>query len=183
MSNEPNSPSANASAPNVHNGTYTVDSPRGHFTVEISTAGPRSKLAGKRIISMLVGPNNETDFRGVAFWSDAQRAAIVWKAHRGPGSDGWITRQRWKPAPPANDNPFDTTKADLDPHRASESCFSTVEQKIAILLDLVERGDAGFWHAEGYSVLLAGTCVKCNNKLTAPESIRTGIGPTCGNRR
>lgn len=181
MSNEAPPPTGRMVGPNVHNGTWTVDSPRGHFTIELKTACPKSKLAGKRIISMLVGPNNRTDFRGVAFWDDVKQAAIVWRAHRGPGSSGYVDAMHWTPSKPKSDNPFATTKVDLDPHHAHPT-FSKVEQQLSIWCDLVVRGDAGFWHAEGYSVLVAGMCVVCNRKLTDPESIRTGIGPVCAGR-
>lgn len=30
-----------------------------------------------------------------------------------------------------------------------------------------------------YEVLIEGTCVRCNRKLTHPESITSGIGPEC----
>ena len=33
-----------------------------------------------------------------------------------------------------------------------------------------------------YTVLLAKKCLKCNRKLTTPDSIRTGIGPICAGK-
>jgi hypothetical protein len=33
-----------------------------------------------------------------------------------------------------------------------------------------------------YSVLLSKRCLRCNRKLTNPESIRRGIGPECANK-
>jgi hypothetical protein len=43
--------------------------------------------------------------------------------------------------------------------------------------------DSGFSeYADRYSLLVSGTCVKCNRKLTTPESIKTGIGPVCDGR-
>ena len=137
----------------LHNGTYTVDSPDGHFTMKLSTAkeGP---LQGKRILSLLVGPDNESSYIGVAFWLEDEARAAVWRKH-GSGSrtrnDGW----HWQPE------------------------WTKTEKKVAVLLDLALRGDRGYWEGRGYTVLLAGTCVRCNRKLTEPESIRLGIGPVC----
>jgi hypothetical protein len=34
-------------------------------------------------------------------------------------------------------------------------------------------------YAEGYEFLMEGTCLVCNRVLTEPDSIKTGIGPTC----
>ncbi len=35
---------------------------------------------------------------------------------------------------------------------------------------------------KGYSILPSGTCFKCGRKLTTPESIKSGYGPTCRER-
>jgi hypothetical protein len=34
----------------------------------------------------------------------------------------------------------------------------------------------------GYRLLVEGTCVRCNRRLTTPESIESGIGPVCAGR-
>jgi len=162
MTHTPPAPEA-VQPPNVHNGTYTVAHPeRGHFTLKLHTA-QKGDLAGERILSLLVGPDNTTSYRGVAFWKDAEKRAVVWKKHRGPQSvqpiDGFTWQQRG---------------------------WSAVEQKLAIWADLATRGATdelhGFWYGEGYRLHLEGRCVVCNRKLTDPESIQLGIGPTCGGR-
>ncbi len=150
-----------ANAPNVQNGTYTVDSPRGHFTVKLYTV-QKDNLAGNRILALLVGPDNESDYRGVAFWDDAKKRAHVWKRFGSPDRtepiDGYHWGDRW----------------------------SSVEQKLAIWADLALRGSEeerhGHWYGNGYRLLMEGRCVVCNRKLTDPESIRLGIGPTCAGR-
>jgi hypothetical protein len=150
-----------SAAPRLQNGTYTVSHPdRAHFTVEVRTA-LKGGLAGKRIIALLVGSDNTADYMGVAFWDDdaeGKGKANVWRKHRGDGSRGVVDGYAWSEA------------------------FSIVERKLTMMLDLALRGDEGFWHAEGYELLRAGACVRCNRKLTTPESIELGIGPVCARK-
>lgn len=35
------------------------------------------------------------------------------------------------------------------------------------------------WHKLGYKLMVEGTCLKCNRKLTTPESLKIGLGPIC----
>lgn len=147
----------------VHNGTYTVQHEKhGHFTVKLYTK-TNGELQGRRILALLVGPDNRTDYRGVAFWDDDAKRAHVWKRFKGPDSHFPIDGNHWQ-----------------------KRGWSAIEQKLAIWSDLALRGTTeerhGFWYGEGYRLLLEGRCVRCNRKLTHPESIRTGIGPECANR-
>lgn len=152
--------------PNVHNGTYTVSHPtQGHFTLKLFTV-KKGDLAGRRLISLLVGPDNVSNYKGVAFWNDARKCANVWRRHRGPGSTEPIDGYGWQ-----------------------SQGWSSVEKKLALWCDLAVRGDGtgeggrkGYWGARGYRLLLEGRCCVCNRKLTEPESIRTGIGPVCAGR-
>lgn len=149
-----------AGAPNVHNGTYTVASKvRGHFTVKLWTA-QKGDLAGRRMLSILTGPDNETAFTGIAFWDDGKRLVTVWRRYRGPESSMPIDGFHWQP-----------------------KGWSAYEQKLAIWADLAVRGATperhGFWHGEGYTMELEGRCCRCNRKLTHPESIEMGLGPEC----
>ena len=142
----------------VHNGTYTVSGPKGHRTFKIRTV-KNGDLAGKRIIEMLIGPDNTDDYQGVAFWDEQKGAAIVWRRHRAVGSNGFI---------PAYSYPMKGSK---------------IEKAVAILIhmaaDHVKGHETGFYTQEGYSLQLAGTCVRCGRALTTPESIATGWGPVC----
>lgn len=109
-----------ASAPVLHNGTYTVShAERGHFTAKVHTA-QNGDLAGKRIISVLVGPDNTSDYTGVAFWDDEKRRAIVWKRWRGAQSNG-----------------------QLDGRSFQSPAWSAYEEKLAILIHLALYGSAG----------------------------------------
>ena len=69
----------------VKNGTYTLVSEKSgeHRTLRIATVqNKQSGLRGRRIISMLVGPNNEADYIGFAFAED-DNTLRVWGAFRG----------------------------------------------------------------------------------------------------
>lgn len=187
---KPAGAAVNAPDLHVHNGTYTVAHPaQGHFTLKVYTVR-KGDLEGKRIIALLVGPDNTSDYKGVAFWNDDRQVVNVWRRHRGPDSREPIDGYHWQ-----------------------KKGWSSVEQKLAIWSDLAIRGDGtgeagssptpaevstndpetverlrgdrprkGFWAGEGYTLLVEGRCVVCNKKLTDPESIRTGIGPVCGGR-
>jgi hypothetical protein len=63
----------------IFNGKYTVISTSGeHRTFEIRTQPADAKFApGSRIISMLVGQNNEGDYKGFGFVSDGIK---LWKS-------------------------------------------------------------------------------------------------------
>jgi len=148
--------------PRVHNGTYTFTSPRTrHVTLKLSTVRENADpgMVGKRIVSLLMGPNNETDYVGVAFWDDDRGRAVIWKKHRSAH----------------------TSTGMVDGHNFSAT-WSEVQRKVAVWADLVLRGENGHWHSWGFSMQLAGTCLKCNRTLTTPESIERGIGPECWKR-
>lgn len=108
-----------AAAPVLHNGTYTVShAERGHFTAKVHTA-QGGELKGKRIISLLVGRDNISDYSGVAFWNESTRLAWAWNRHRGKGSNG-----------------------QLDGRSFRHPAWSETEEKIAILIHLALYGSA-----------------------------------------
>lgn len=195
MTETTNAPGA-AQAPNVHNGTYTIAHPsRGHFTLKLHTVD-KGELAGKRVVSLLVGPDNVSNYRGVGFWNDERRTVHLWKR--------FASGQRDPQASPLDGRHWGDT-------------WNATEQKLAIWTDLVnraytftagglellptlgvgepwehrdgtlfdERGErlgTSYWRGEGYTLLVEGRCVVCNRKLTDPDSIRLGVGPKCGGR-
>lgn len=153
-----------ANAPAVKNGTYTVSDERHegkHFTLKLwtSTKGP---LAGKRILSLLTGPDNTGDYEGVAFWNDELRRVNVWRRYKSETSRQPIDGYGWQ-----ND-------------------WSIVERKLAVWCDLAVRGSTeerhGYWYDSGMRMLVEGRCVRCNRALTVPESIEAGIGPECASK-
>jgi hypothetical protein len=70
-------------APHVWNGFYTLTFPDGsHRTFRVHTQKVTARFApGQRVISLLVGPENTTDYEGVAFLNDD--GVAVWRRHRG----------------------------------------------------------------------------------------------------
>jgi hypothetical protein len=61
----------------LYNGKYTITSPTGeHRTFEVRTVR-EGNLAGKRIVAMLTGPDNQTDYKGFGFVNDA--GIKVWR--------------------------------------------------------------------------------------------------------
>lgn len=131
----------------VFNGRYTVTSPTGeHRTFEVRTLADDSTFApGKRVVSLLVGPNNTGDYQAFGFIDD--RGVAVWKSKRGePGAPSFFDRV----AP--------------------------------LFFSLAAHGERSPWYARGFRVLAEATCLRCNRALTTPESILSGIGPTCAGR-
>lgn len=52
----------------------------------------------------------------------------------------------------------------------------------AMIWSLATRGEVSEWFSRGYRLLMEGRCIRCNRKLTHPDSIKTGIGPECAAR-
>lgn len=67
----------------IHNGKYTIKSPSGeHRTFDISTQPDDATFApGKRVISLLVGQDNEHSYQGFGFVTD--QGICVWSRLRG----------------------------------------------------------------------------------------------------
>lgn len=62
----------------IPNGLFTLKQPDGtHRTFRIHTRGGRGQLAGKRIISLLIGPDNEREYQPFGFVNDT--GISVWK--------------------------------------------------------------------------------------------------------
>lgn len=64
------------------NGTYTITSPSGeHRTFRIRTQPEDSNFApGKRVVSLLIGPDNNSDFKGFGFADE--NGIHVWSRYR-----------------------------------------------------------------------------------------------------
>jgi hypothetical protein len=126
----------------IHNGVFTLTSPKsGHRTFQIKTLR-KGPLKDKRIVSLLIGPNNEADYQGFGFVSNDGIA--LWNKCRGFGS------------------PY------LD--------------YADVLWSLATEGEDGRYYKAGYRMLVSGTCVRCNRKLSTPESLARGLGPECFGR-
>lgn len=143
------------------NGTFTVESPSGeHRTFRIRTRemGHGTDRKPMRVISMLIGPQNTSDFEGFGFVVPSGRtwSIVIWKAWRGDNPRGTFSAGRYAHDPRNS------------PHQAMA----------ATICDL-SMGDASVLRARGFRVLASTTCRRCNRDLTTPESIESGIGPVC----
>ncbi len=130
------------------NGTYTItNKSTGEYrTVMVKTQKARASfMPGKRVLSLLVGSNNESDYYRIGTVSD--RGVLIFRNCR-----------------------------------AARGEKATVyEYCAAMLWDLAVEDGARF--GARYDLLASNTCIRCNRKLTTPESIRAGIGPECARRR
>ena len=70
----------------IHNGTFTLIGPNGHRTVRVKTVLESDTtppaLVGKRIVYLMVGPDNVFDYIGVAFLNDDDTIK-VWRKFEG----------------------------------------------------------------------------------------------------
>lgn len=122
----------------LFNGIYTLVLPDGsHRTFRIATQYPDSWMPGKRIMGVLVGPDNTRDFEKFSFVDHT--GIKIWKSLRGTG-DRPSKYQQW-----------------------------------ADIIWRIANGET----IEGYELLEARHCIKCNRLLTTESAILAGIGSTC----
>src|SRR4051812_652590 len=79
---------APAAEPAIHNGTYTIENATkgGHRTFRIRTQKADAKFApGERVLSLLTGPDNTSDFSGFAFVK-ADRV-VLWAKKKTPHNE------------------------------------------------------------------------------------------------
>ncbi len=76
-------------APRIHNGKFTFTSPTGkHVTFQIKTQKKDSKFApGKRVVALLTGPDNQSDYIGFGFVTDD--GVEIWSRHRASRNFQW----------------------------------------------------------------------------------------------
>jgi hypothetical protein len=122
----------------INNGTYTLinNEKNTHATVKISTV-QKGALKGKRILSLLIGSDNEHSYKGFAFVNDNDMIA-VWAKHR-------------------------TSKFAQIAHILFSLCVLDKESPFT----------------NRVTMKVSKRCMRCNRKLTTPESIELGIGPEC----
>lgn len=120
----------------IPNGCFTIQntSKNTHRTVRIKTV-KKGNLEGKRIISILTGPDNNSDYRGFGFVND-NGLIFIWNKHRDSHILLWIARY--------------------------------ISGKFRFDQDV-----------KNVNLLVEKSCIRCNRRLTTPESIKNGIGPEC----
>lgn len=88
----------------IHNGTYTVTSPKGtHRTFSIRTV-QKGNLKDSRILSLLTGPDNTRDYTGFAFVNDD--GIKVWHRHDNNPDWGKYGKLLWSLATEGQNSPY-----------------------------------------------------------------------------
>jgi hypothetical protein len=78
-----------------HNGRWTIRSKRtGDWrTVRVSTQPADSEfMPGKRLVSLLTGSDNESDYRSIGVLSDNGSRVFLWRKHQGSDVMGFLAR-------------------------------------------------------------------------------------------
>lgn len=143
------------------NGTFTLAGNGFHLTFEVKTSR-KGFFEGKRIISIMVGRDNESDYLGIANL-EPDGSLRVWRKAEGCRLN------------PANGQPLTSVQVE------------------AVIRLILEHGKVGTMHGESvtkkfvvkdrsYELMASVKCIRCNRKLTNPESVVLGIGPECVNR-
>lgn len=120
----------------THNGFVSMLSRRTgeHRTFRIWTQSEESSfMPGRRLVGLLSGPDNESDYIAFGVLSESGDAIHLWKKHKESAFFRWVSA------------------ALLDPERFAD--------RVVFSFD--------------------GRCRRCNRLLTCPESVESGIGPTC----
>lgn len=146
----------------MFNGTYTItNKASGEWrTFRIRTQAQDAKFApGKRVVALLRGPDNESDFQGFAFVGklDGRDRVWVWKRYTNDATGAF-------------------------PHFAAMLETAAEALGEAMALEVEEAGTDFTYHDRLYHVQAAKRCINCNRKLTTPESLRRGYGPECAER-
>lgn len=145
---------AHVACKKVWNGTYTIQKPSDHITIKLETIlDPKSDLFGKRVISIMVGSDNESSYITVGFF-DTVKGINVWKK--------------------AQDKLVEWNKIRVKKGK-KEVILSDFCPFIWSLL--VEGKSSKF--AKFCTIEASKNCILCNRKLTTPFSILTGIGDKC----
>lgn len=154
----------------IFNGTFTIISPRGGhktFRIESILDSKSSFFSGKRVIAIMDGRNNETDYKKFGF-VDNQGIRV------------------WNRYDLANMSLFDQRKFEVEDQLSGDFEFLQDLRKNAVLYakmvwQLSTNPDNQFVKL-GYKLELSGECVFCGKTLTNPKSMRTGIGPECAKK-
>ena len=145
----------------IGNGTFTLQGEEGnHLTFKIST-GRRGYWKDQRILSIMIGSDNESDYQGfgvletsgIKMWSK-----VICK--RNPVNGDFLTRDQIR------------------------ACMELIISHGNIGGVNGEEVSKKFTGPNGkeYIILVSTRCIRCNRKLTNPESVKSGIGPECSTK-
>ena len=136
---------------NGYNGVYTLaNTTTGeHRTFAVRTQAEDADFRpGERIAALLTGPDNEADYTGFGFVTDA--GIRVWRKRQGGAFDHY--------------------------GRMLQKAIAAVAGDGEVLSGTFD------YAGRRYSVQLAKRCLRCNRRLTTPESIARGYGPECAEK-
>jgi len=122
----------------LFNGIYTyINTVKNtHRTFKVYTV-KKGNLEGKRLVSLLSGPDNNNNYKAFAFVNDS--SINTFKKYQG----------------------------------------TICELYAKMIQDITIKGEISNYIKKGVIVKLEKRCLRCNRRLTHPESLRTGIGPEC----
>jgi hypothetical protein len=126
-----------------HNATVTIRNPAtgDHRTFRIRTETWGDDPEPKRVVALLTGADNESNYRSFGLVRMQGSYGIIRVYRKFQSKDG--TRTAWETFGRMLENPY-------------------------------------HWMThKGLEYRISGHCTRCNRKLTHPESIDTGMGPTC----
>jgi hypothetical protein len=143
------------------NGTFTLSGNGFHLTFEVKTSH-KGFFEGKRIVSIMVGRDNESDYLGIANL-EPDGSLRVWRKAEGCRKN------------PATGEPL------------------TLRQCEAVIKLILEHGKVGATNGaeitkrfevgeRSYELMASVRCIRCNRKLTNPDSVVAGIGPECAGK-
>lgn len=141
----------------ITNGKYTISSPSGeHHTFKISTIiNTKSPLFGKRIISLMDGCNNQTDFTMIGFFDSMKGISLTKKGIAFLEERNQMLKARGK-------KPLDLQKFTV------------------FIFDMLQKGKKyQQFVAMGCKLQVSKNCIVCNRELTNPGAINMGIGDKC----
>lgn len=141
----------------ITNGKYTITSPSGeHHTFKISTIlNTKSPLFGKRIISLMDGCNNQTDFTMIGFFDSVKGISLTKKGIAFLEERNQILKARGKKV--------------LD-----------LQKFTVFIFDMLQKGKKyQQFVSMGCKLQVSKNCIVCNRELTNPGAINMGIGDKC----
>lgn len=148
---------SNVPAHPIFNGTYTVENTKTgeHRTFGIRTHPLDHRFApGKRIVALLTGCDNNTAGNFRGFGFVEASQIHVWGSAGGPIKPGV---------------PF--------------KVLTSFQKYALILWSLATKGEGSEFFKAGLVLHASTRCIRCNRKLTVPQSIKCGIGPYCAGRQ
>lgn len=139
----------------IPNGIYTFTNAAGeHRTFKIKTQKSDARFApGKRIVALLRGPDNESDYTSFGFVEEAAHLSpiIIWNRYNYPKS----------------------------PYVYYAKMVGAAALAIRGMVEHEEPKAEIELAGHKYAVQVSKRCLVCNRTLTDPESIRRQIGPIC----